>query len=366
MSEIGKGLRRGAKALLDFSTQQRLLEREKSQKLAEKQDSDTRAAMLKLTALNTPAGVAATKGILGDTFDPAQELEYRRLQGLLKPSLDAEQYGILNPLAAKIGLQGKFEPTALSQQKVETERERANVLKQRQRDDEAMNRLRRSKIASDIKTNDAELAETVSKLYEDASTGKARPDKLLGSLKTIETIAKGYGDHLKSIQDMPDFFQVNPKYADEAEGADDEELVELRKRPDFYVSNPKYAEQISNLEKSQATALAQKNRLLNAMLAATGDAQKLDAASGGQLAGNAGDNVKRQMAMELIRRNYPELYNKLQQAEFQRGLQFVKPQPQANGRQFEFIRPPQSNSPVIQTPDGLQWKFENGKYIQIR
>ena len=366
MSDIGKGLRRGAKALLDFSTQQRLLEREKAQKLTEKQDADTRAAMLKLTSLNTPAGVAATRGILGDTFDPAQELEYRRLQGLLKPSLDAEQYGILNPLAAKIGLQGQFTPTPLSQQKVETERERANLLKQRQRDDEATNKLRRSKIASDIKVSDAELAETVSKLYEDASTGKARPDKLLGSLKTIDTIAKGYGDHLKSIQDMPDFFQVNPKYADEAEGADDYELEELRKRTDFYVSNPKYAEQISNLEKSQATALAQKNRLLNAMLAATGDAQQLDAASGGQLAGNAGENVKRQMAMELIQRNYPELYKQLQQEEFRRGLQFVKPPPQTNGGQFEFVRPPQSNSPVIQTPDGLQWRFENGKYTQVR
>lgn len=366
MSEFGKGLRKGAKALLDFSTQQRLLEREKAQKLTEKQDADTRAAMLKLTSLNTPAGVAATKGILGDTFDPAQELEYRRLQGLLKPSLDAEQYGILNPLAAKIGLQGQFTPTPLSKQKVETERERANVLKQRQRDEEATNKLRRSKIASDIKANDAELAATVSKLYEDAITGNARPDKLLSSLKTIDTIAKGYGDHLKSIQDMPDFFQVNPKYADEAEGADDDKLKELRKRSDFYVSNPKYADQISNLEKSQATALAQKNRLLNAMLASTGDAQQLDAASGGQLAGGAGENVKRQMAMELIRRNYPELYKQLQQEEFRRGLQFVKPPPQTNGRQFEFVRPPQKNSPVIKTPDGLQWRFENGKYIQVR
>lgn len=366
MSEIGKGLRRGAKALLDFSTQQRLLEREKAQKLAERKDDETRAAMLKLTSLKTPAGIAATKSILGDTFDPAQELDYRRMQVLLKPSLDAEQYGILNPLAAKIGLQGKFEPTALSQQKVETERERANLLKQRQRDEEAINKLRRSKIANDIKVSDAKLSETMINLYEDASTGKVMPNKLLGSLKTIDTIAKGYGDHLKSIQDMPDFFQVNPKYADEAEGADDDELEELRKRKDFYVTNPKYAEQIANLEKSQATALAQKNRLLNAMLVATGDAQQIDIASGGQIAGGSGENVKRQMAMELIRRNYPELYKQIQREEFQRGLQLVNPPPQTNGRQFEFVRPPQSNSPVIQTPDGLKWKFENGKYIQVK
>lgn len=367
MSEIGKGFRRGAKALLDFSTQQRLLEREKSQRLAEKQDADTRSAMLKLTALNTPAGVAATRGILGDTFDPAQELDYRRMQSLLKPSLDAEQYGILNPLAAKIGLQGQFKPSELTEAKTATERSRQARIEQQRKDDEKNNSYRRTKIAKDIELTNAHLAETLSGLYDDGIAKKAGPDRVLQTVDVIDRVVKGYSEHLKSLRGMPDFERINPKYADEYEDLSEKEQLAFRLgHPDFILTNERYADQVQSLEKSQNEALAVRSRLLNALIDKSKEAQQLDAASGGQIAGNAGANIQQQMAMELIKRNYPELYKQLRQQEFQKSLQFVNPPPQTNGRQFEFVRPPQSNSPIIRTPDGLQWRFENGKYIQVR
>lgn len=367
MSDIGKGLRKGAKALLDFSTQQRLLEREKSQKLAEKQDADTRAAMLKLTSLNTPAGVAATRGILGDTFDPAQELEYRRLQGLLKPSLDAEQYGILNPLAAKIGLQGQFKPSALTEEKTNTERVRQARIEQQRKDDEALTKHQISKIQRDIQSTEAHFVETLSNLSDAAYSNKAMPEKALETTKTLDTIIKGYADHLNSLKGLSDFYKVNPKYAEQAEEADDDDLEKLKRLPDFYTVNPKYAEQIARLEKSQADAFSQKSRLLDAMSETSKEAQQLDSASGGQLAGNAGENVKRQVAMELIRRNYPQLYAQLI-AEQNRQAQaritkidmggFVQ---KKNGSQI-----PAGPEAMHQTPDGAVWIFENGKFRIVK
>lgn len=367
MSEIGKGFRRGAKALLDFSTQQRLLEREKSQNLAEKQDADTRAAMLKLTALNTPAGVAATRGILGDTFDPAQELDYRRMQTLLKPSLDAENYGVLNPLVAKIGLQGQFAPTPLSQEKVNTERVRQARIEQQRKDDEALNKHQISKIQRDIQSTEAHFVETLSKLTDDAYSNKARPEKALKATETLDTIIKGYATHLEHLKGLSDFYKVNPKYAEQAEEADDDDLEKLKRLPDFYTINPKYAEQIARLEKSQAEAFSKKTRLLDAMSETSKDAQQLDQASGGQIAGNAGENVKRQMAMELIRRNYPQLYAQLV-AEQNRQAQASRPNIDVGG----FVQPkngsqrPAGPEAMHQTPDGAVWIFENGKFRIVK
>lgn len=360
MSEIGKGLRRGAKALLDFSTQQRLLEREKAQKLADSRDAENRAAVLKLAEMNTPAGLAATRSILGDTFDPAQELEYRRLSTLLKAPNVKDQYDVLNPALASAGFKGKFAPTDYDVARTQTTQERTKTEKLRQErqkqiieNDARLRAATMTKLGLDIESSRATLANKIAEMNDDVYSGKSKPGKITDDLKVFDSVIKEFRFQLEDMK------SANTHIEDDPENPGKEHAV---LRP-----TPEYIKKKAEVEKDLERATATRKRLLDEMFSLSEGAQQLDRASGGQIAGNVGDRVKSQMAMELIRRNYPELYKQLI-AEQARQAQATIPNIDVSGfvQQKNGAQRGIGPEALSQTPDGKIWIFKDGKFNIVK
>lgn len=399
MANFDKNLRRGLTRFLDYDTQRALLQREQDRQRIEKehqaQADQQRAANEQITklALNlqSPAGVEATRRILGGGFDTENELNFRRLQAFMPEGLKSEQYGALNPVAAKVGL-GQFVAGPLSTQRVLTEAQRgeaAKALAEQRRSQKALDvaesRARISKINSDLKNNKAKFAKTITDLIGKVSQGNASNKDFTNTITRLDKVEKDYTSQLEELQSQKDYL-LDPDTG--------EPLTDLEK-VDQAVENPKYADIKRNLEENKRLAQNKKNQIYSAILGSTGDAEKVDQATGGAVAGNAADNLRNRLAMELLKSEFPQLASQLaaQQSrpngrpllpgqipgrnaqlpespvnEFERQLmERILGKPQQTTQQIPTATLPQTPQQIIQTPDGMHWRVNpDGTFTQVQ
>jgi len=311
MADFGRTLRTAGARLLDYDTQQRLLQRKQGQDYAQKTAEQERklaadAALdeRRLRAglareLRGPAGVAATRSILGNEFDPQAELDFRRVQEFLKPQLDAGQYETAGREYRGIGGRGEFAPSEFEVARTETERSRTARDRALEKQAQARTKAIQSDIGIKMRDADQSYAKTIADLTKSISAGKAPDGDMIKKVDSLQGIADFYEQQLYDLKRLPDYYG-------------DEDSTQV---------NEKYAKRADEIEKKMNAVRNKRQQLYDVILESTGQAQQVDRASGGAVAGGAAGNLRERLALELLKKQFPQLYQEYQKAKAPTGSQ---------------------------------------------